>query len=100
MQLVLARSDLNQQPAQHVFEKDDLAFMEILSPSLEGKTDAQKNLNTPKTLKWAAWIIGRLGAWKGYNSERPPGPITMKNGLEKFTGISLGWKLAKDVCIR
>jgi hypothetical protein len=35
----------------------------------------------------------------GYNCERPPGPITIKRGLDYFQKIKVGWMLSKDVCI-
>ncbi len=41
---------------------------------------------------WATWIIARLGGWKNYNSKRPPAPIVLKKGLDKFTAIYQGVK--------
>src|SRR6185295_435130 len=52
----------------------------------------------PVSLAWAAWIIGRLGGWDGYPSSKPPGPITMKHGLEYFHAVATGWSL-RDVCM-
>jgi len=39
-------------------------------------------------------IIARLGGWKGYRSQRNPGPITIKRGMDNFTQIFNGWCLA------
>ena len=67
---------------------------------MEGKTEKQKNPHPPQTLSWASWVIARLGGWKGYASESPPGPITMLRGLTKFEAQFQGWLLAhQDVCI-
>ena len=52
------------------------------------------NKNNPKRLSWATWIIARLAGWKRQNRRRPPGPITLKTGLDKFNAIFHGWKLA------
>lgn len=61
--------------------------------SLEGKTKASKNPNEVYSLAWAAWIIGRIGGWKGYRKAGPAGPITMKRGMQKFSILFEGWKL-------
>ncbi len=37
-----------------------------------------------KNLKWGVWIIARLGGWKGYASEKRPGPQTIHRGLSEF----------------
>ena len=58
--------------------------MKILQPTLEGKTEKQKNPYSTNTLVWAAWIIAKLGKWNGYSSQSPPGYITMKTGLDIF----------------
>jgi Transposase DDE domain len=95
MQLVLARDpEASPQPVEHAFDKDEIAFIEILQPRLQGRTEKQKNPHQPGTLGWAAWTIARLGGWNGYASERPPGPITMHHGLQRFDAMLQGWLLA------
>lgn len=42
-------------------------------------------------------MIGRLGGWKGYDSQGPPGVIVLKRGLDRLSYIIEGIKLAKDV---
>ena len=63
----------------------------------EGKTEKLKNRNNPATLKWASWIIARVGGWKGYASQRPPGPITFFKGLYNFNLLFEGWSIAKKI---
>jgi hypothetical protein len=70
--------------AQIAFTDKQIQFLKILQPTLEGKTDKQKNPFSINTLAWAAWIIAKLGKWGGYDSQGPPGYITMKNGLDIF----------------
>jgi hypothetical protein len=45
-------------------------------------------------------MIARLGGWKGYASQRPPGVITLRDGWVRFRNIFQGWKVAKDVYTR
>ncbi len=89
-----------QQPIKEVFTEEEQECLTILNKKLEGKTDKQKNPYDPKQLKWATWIIGRLGGWKGYASQRTVGLVTIRNGLEKFYLIYDGWMLALDVGTR
>ena len=77
LQLVQEREGKNGSPAQNIFQEDEIGFIEQLQPRLEGKTEKQKNPYPVQSLAWAAWCIARLGGWKGYLSESPPGPITM-----------------------
>lgn len=69
-----------------------------LNREIEAKSKRLKNPHPSDSLAWAAWIIGRLGGWDGYPSSKPPGPITMKHGLEYFHAVAVGWSL-KNVCM-
>jgi hypothetical protein len=86
------------QPIREVFGARQVKVLNLLNDGLQGKTQKQKNNSDPTTTKWAAWIVGRLGGWKGYDSQGPPGVITLKRGLDKFNHIVEGLKLSKDVC--
>ena len=48
-------------------------------------------------LHYSRAIIARLGGWKGYPSERPPGPITMHHGWIRFQHYAEAWRLLGDV---
>lgn len=98
IQLVQARDGGNTEPATIAFPESDIQVLSALNPTLEGKTENQKNPHPPKSMAWAGWIIGRLGGWKGYKSERPPGPITFKRGLDHFANFAAGWR-ARDLCM-
>lgn len=94
MALVQARNGTTTQEATQVFDKHEITVLESLRKSLEGKTDKQKNPHPAGSLAYAAWVIARLGGWKGLPSQRPPGPITFKNGLIEFYHICNGFFLA------
>jgi hypothetical protein len=98
LQLLQARDAPVSEPASIAFTTDEIAVLERLNSQLEGKTSLQKNPNPKATLRWAAWIIAKLGGWDGYPSSKPPGPITFKNGLQRFHAMVAGWSL-KDVCM-
>lgn len=98
MQLVLARDPTTPAlPAERVFDQHEVAVIEALQPRLEGRTEKQRNPHQPGTLGWASWTIARLGGWTGYASERPPGPITMHNGLQRFAAMVEGASLVLGV---
>lgn len=97
MQLVRARDGQDPRPASDLFEPDEIEVMGALQPQLEGKTAKQKNRFPRGSLAWAAWTVGRLGGWKGYASESPPGPITMKRGLARLASLTHGYILARTV---
>lgn len=98
MQLTLAREERTNHPANEVFEPEEIQVLERLQPQLEGRTALQKNPHPVGGLAWAAWLIARLGGWKGYRSEAKPGPITMLRGQMYLSDIVKGWRLA-NMCI-
>jgi hypothetical protein len=97
LQLRQARDGTTLQVPSLVFSDDQLACLEDILPRFEGKTEKQKNPYSKNNLAWAAWIIARLGGWKGYSSQRPPGVITFHDGWTRFHHVFEGWVIAKDV---
>jgi hypothetical protein len=101
LQMMLAYEDDHEQPIDEVFDKDQQQCLQVMNERLEGETDKLKNPSNSNTLKWATWIIARLGGWKGYTSQRKPGPIVLQKGLAKFYHMYEGWLMyqnfSKDV---
>ncbi|PIE78414.1 MAG: hypothetical protein CSA15_08050, partial [Candidatus Delongbacteria bacterium] len=83
--------------AEQVFSENEIQFMEKLCPKLEGNSKKLKNKHLFKSIAWASWIIARLGGWKGYESQSPPGPITIVKGIIKFYQQLQGWELALEL---
>jgi hypothetical protein len=98
IQLLQARDSRGHQPARLAFNASAVATLAALNRNLEAQSKRLRNPHPPDSLTWAAWIIGRLGGWDGYPSSKPPGPITMKTGLEYFHAVAAGWSL-RDVCM-
>jgi hypothetical protein len=105
LQLVQARDGAEGLPAAAVFEPHELEVLEALIPALEGKTAKSQNPHAPGTLARCAWVVARLGGWKGYrHSEGPPGPLRMRRGYERFCALRDGYhlrdhgKLGRLVC--
>jgi hypothetical protein len=101
MQLVQERDGKDQLPASKVFSEQEIDTLAALGPTLEGNTVRQRNRHPVAGLAWAAWIIARLGGWNCYY--KPPGPITMRRGMEQFYSIHRGrqleMRLQRDVRI-
>ena len=93
MQLVNARQQTDGSPIEIIFNKEEQKVMKKINERLEGNTEDLKNPFPSTQLSYAAWIIARLGGWKGYQSQKPPGPITMKIGLYKFKIMLEGYQL-------
>jgi Transposase DDE domain len=94
MQLVRARDGADQRPATAALDNEDIAVLEAVAPTVDGKTERLKNPFQPQSLAWAAWIIARLGGWNGAKNAKPPGPITMHRGLQCFHILARGFRLA------
>jgi hypothetical protein len=92
IQLVQERDGKHQLPASTVFLEPEIDTIEALVPTLEGKTERQQNPHPARSLARASWVIARLGGWNCYY--KPPGPITMRRGMEQFNAIHRGRLLA------
>jgi hypothetical protein len=97
MQLVHARDGTIPIPAEEVFTAEEVEALSLQQPTLEGRTAKQKNPHPGGSLAWASWIIARLGGWKGYASESPPGPITMRHGLTRFEAFCKARAVLRNV---
>lgn len=93
IQLVDAR-DGSPRPASDVIDQSLMPVAAAISPTLEGKTERQKNPHPVFSLAWLAWIIGRLGGWNCYY--KPPGPKTMRDGWAAFSRMAAGYAIAKS----
>ena len=83
---------------EEVFTQDEIQVLTHLNKQLQGKTAKTQNNNNPGRTKWATWVVGRLGGWKGYDSQGPPGVICLKIGLDRLYHIIQGIEIAKDMC--
>ncbi len=95
MQLVGDRDGKAGQSGDLVFSDEELECLKEVGKEYEGSTRLSKNPFEEGSLAWAAWIIGRMGGWKGYRKAGPTGPITMKRGLQQFSILFKGWILRK-----
>lgn len=93
MLLVRARAGESTQKVDTMFSPQEIECIQKINPTLEGNTEKQKNSHPPGSIAFAAWVVARLGGWSGYASHRPPGPITMLNGLVRFYNICEGFGL-------
>jgi Transposase DDE domain len=94
IQLVDARSG-GARPGSDVAEPAVLEAAAAIGPTLEGKTQRQKNPHPSGSLPWLAWIVARLGGWNCYY--KPPGPKTMRAGWDKLAAMTAGFHIAMSV---
>jgi hypothetical protein len=92
MQMMMAYGNENGQPVAEVYTQKERECLALLNRKLETKTI--KNPCKNNTLAWATWIIARVGGWKGRPSQGKPGPLVLKNGLDRFSLIYQGWAMA------
>jgi len=94
IQLVDAR-DGGTRPASDVADGQTLDAAEAIGPTLEGKTQRQKNPHPPRSLPWLSWVVARLGGWNCYY--KPPGPKTMAAGWDRLVAMAAGFHIARSV---
>ena len=97
-QLRQLRNDTSGISASIAFTEMQIELLKSLCKEYEGNTVKQKNPHKEKTMAWAAWTIARLGGWKGYSCECPPGNKTFKWGLDRLDGVYEGYMIAKKMC--
>ena len=97
-QLSQGRENEQEGSAEISFSTKEIVVLKSLVSRYEGKTEKQKNRYKEGTIAWAAWVIARMGGWKGYASEAKPGNKTMRIGLNKLENIYIGWNLAQKIC--
>ena len=97
LQMVYVKNEKEEQPIKEAFTNEEIAVLKVLNKEYEGKTKKQKNPHNPKFISWAAWIIARLGGWKGLASQRPPGPKTYYDGIIKFHNYLEAFSLFKSI---
>jgi Transposase DDE domain len=97
MQLKSAREGNFECRIEMIFNVEEQEFLKLLNQKYEGESFKQKNPHLEKELAWASWIIARLGGWKGYQSQRPPGTIVYKKGLDKYYNMYDAFKITKDM---
>lgn len=100
MRIAYETDEADQLPADLCFDQTEMECLTVQCSQLEGRTEKQKNPYPKGSLRYATWVIARLGGWKGYASERKPGITTLWIGLEKFYQIFRGWNSAKNVYTR
>ena len=99
MQIAYEQPEGQETSAETCFSKKEQGLSEKLITTLEGKTHKQRNQHPQKSLKRHVWTIARLGGWKGYKTERPPGITTLWIGLRKFNDIKTGWLINQNLTI-
>ena len=97
IQMMLAYEDDTEQDISAIFDNQEQACLDQLNEKLQGTTENQCNPHKQGTIKWGTWVVARLGGWKGYKSQRKPGPVTLQKGLVKFYTIYEGWNLARQL---
>lgn len=96
LQMMLAYLDDNEQAIDEVFDEQEQKCLQMIGKKMEGATEKLKNPTKVNTLKWATWVIARMGGWKGYTSQRKPGPIVLQKGLAKFYNVYEDWLLYQN----
>jgi len=96
MTLKLSLSNTHKVNASIIFSKEQLHFLSIYMEKLEGKTEKLKNPYEKGSLQWATWAMGRLGGWSGYQSQGPPGYISIKDGTDRFYDKADGFQMAVE----
>jgi len=91
LQLVDARAG-SDRPASDVLDPALVDAVAAVGQRFEGATKPQQNPFAKGSLAWLAWIVARMGGWKGYY--RSPGPKTMAKGWDRLAEQLTGYLAA------
>ncbi len=80
-------------PLSAVFDPSQITCLQLLGSQMQGKTQKQQNPYPPQSLRWASWVLARLGGWSGLQSQRPPGVVTFIRGYRRFEAVYLGFSI-------
>jgi hypothetical protein len=94
LQMVHERDGTARRPAKDVFDPEDLSALAAICPTLEGKTQKQRNPHPAGSLAYATWVCARLGGWNGYYGK--PGPIVVLRGFQRFQAMRDGWAIGRS----
>lgn len=97
LQLLIARDAQAPSDIDNVFSSQEVEFIKILAPTLEGNTEKLKNPHKNNDLRFAVWVIARLAGWSGYQKQSPPGPITLHRGMVIFKQLFQGFIITKSI---
>jgi hypothetical protein len=89
LQLVSARDNI-ELPIETQFNEEEQEILKSLNRTLEGNTVKKRNPYPDTSLAFGAWVIARLGGHSGCSYHKPPGPITMSEGLVAFRNLCWG----------
>jgi hypothetical protein len=92
LQLVQERDGTHGLPAELVFSEAETDTIEALIPTLEGKTERQKNPHPPRGLARASWVIARLAVGTAIIGHLGPSPC--------IEACSASMPFTKDACSR
>lgn len=96
MILKLSLTNSHKINANIIFSREQLHFLSIYMEKLEGRSKKLKNPYDFGSLQWASWGMARLGGWSGYQSQGPPGYISIKNGMDRFYDKADGFQMAME----
>lgn len=98
LQMTLARDGIVNDTIKKYFSQKEIVLLALINDKLKGTTLKQQNPHEKNTLAWGTWIIARLGGYSGYAAQSPPGPLTLKWGLDQFNMMRDGYYIMeKDV---
>lgn len=89
MKLTHAFKQEDASPAEQLFNAEQMNVLQQLGKGYAKKETGKTGSNpfAEGSMAYAAWVIARLGKWKGDPSSGLPGPTTMVKGLNRFADL-------------